>query len=206
MEWMALACTADNIVLASHRNLPIIQSACAGEFRAICKIYGVDKLYVDQLGQKNFDFKLQFISAAETTFIPHKKTNSVKLLSDLLRAKVSLIVELEERLAHGYKRFSSVVEWQEIAYKEKYEQALRIINRQAGETGMVLDYADEAGIDTITAASLIVVKNQNQTLLIRKLERLRIRHQIAIRKAATLQDIMNIRDAIKEDSFLSMMM
>jgi hypothetical protein len=116
------------------------------------------------------------------------------------------MVELQQRLAHGFKRFEVQYPWQNEAYEEKYKQAMTVIEEGAGETGMISDYAEESGLTVNVAAGLIVNKYQNRKFLIRKLERLRARHQIAIRNAKTKDDLALCRKAMEEDSFLSMMM
>ncbi len=206
MQWLALACTAENEVLAWSENLSTLESACEGEFRAICRIYGVEDLHAQQLRRMNLDFKLKFNGPRITTLVPHRKDLEVMALSNALQAKVSLIVELDQRLAHGFKRFSSLVEWQVEAYEEKYRQACNVINGMQKDIGMVSDYAEESGLDIDVAAGIIVNKYQNRKFLIRKLERLRIRHQIAIRAAKNKEDFAQCRAAMEEDSFLSMMM
>jgi hypothetical protein len=71
---------------------------------------------------------------------------------------------------------------------------------------MVEDYAEESGLTINVAAGIIVNKYTNREFLIRKMERLRIRHQRAIRNAHNKEDFARCRSAMEEDSFLSMMM
>lgn len=206
MQWLALACTAENEVLAWSENLSTLESACEGEFRAICRIYGVEDIQAQQLRRFNLDFKLKFNGPRITTLVPHRKDLEVMSLSNALQAKVGLIAELNQRIAHGFKRFSPVVEWQIEAYEEKYRQALDAIEGVETDIGMVNDYAEEAGLTINVAAGIIVNKYQNRKFLIRKLERLRIRHQLAIRNAKNKEEFAQCRAAMEEDSFLSMMM
>jgi len=206
MEWLAIAATAENEVLAWSESLAVLESACGNEFRAICRVYGVEDLQAQQLRQNNLDFRLQFNGPRNTTLIPHRKELDLKALSQLLQTKVGLMKELHTRLSHGFKRFESVIPWQEEAYEEKYKQAVSVLNGQSDNTGMVEDYSDESGFDINVSAGLIVNKYQNRKFLIRKLERLRIRHQNAIRLATTREDCNRIRAAMDEDAFLSMMM
>lgn len=206
MQWLALACTAENELLAWHDNLSLLESACSGEFRAICRIYGIDDLYAEQIKQGNLDIRLQFNGPRNTDCVGHKKDSETEILSKILSQRVAFINELHQRIAHGFKRFESVVPWQVESYQQKYEQALDVISNGNGQHGMVEDYAEEAGVSIPIAAGLIVNKYQNRNFLTRKLERLRIRHQIAIRKASTKEDFVAIRSAMEEDSFLSMLM
>jgi hypothetical protein len=206
MQWLALACTAENEVLAWSENLSTLESACEGEFRAICRIYGVDDLQAQQLRRFNLDFKLKFNGPRVTTLVPYRKDLEVMALSNALQVKVGLISELNQRIAHGFKRFTPVVEWQVEAYEEKYRQALNVLEGLEKDAGMVKDYAEEAGLTIDVAASIIVNKYHNRKFLIRKLERLRIRHQLAIRNAKNKEEFAQCRAAMEEDSFLSMMM
>lgn len=206
MEWLALACTAENEVLAWSTDLAILESACLGDFRAISRIYGVDDLHATQLRQYNLDFKLKFDGPRKTDFIAHKKETPLSILSQQLMHRVGLMKELQERLAHGFKRFVPVNPWQLQAYELKYEQAKKVIAGKTSNIGLVEDYAAEAGLTLNVAASLIINKYENKNQLIRKLERLRMRYQIAIRNATNKEEFTAVRAAMEEDSFLSMLM
>ena len=206
MRWVALACTAENDILAWSNDLSILESGCSGEFRAICRIYGVDDQFVNQFAKGNLNFRLKFDGPRNTTCESFDRDNEVIALSAVLQARVGLTAELYQRLAHGFKRFSPVVEWQQDAYEEKYRQALEVVNGKTENIGMIEDYAEESGLTTTVAAGLIVNKYQNRKFLIRKLERLRMRHQIAIRQASSKFDLAQVRANMEEDSFLSMMM
>lgn len=209
MQWLALACTAENELLAWSTDLSILESACLGEFQAICRIYGVQDLHVNQLKQFNLDFKLKFDGPRNTEFIAHRKSMETAILSQQLQSRVSLMTELQQRLAHGFKRFEQRFEWQAEAYYHKYQQALNVLasdNYNTGPVDMVADYAQEAGLDLATAANLIVNKYENRVTTIRKLERLRIRFQRAIRAAKNKEEFATVRARMDEDSFLSMMM
>jgi hypothetical protein len=206
MQWIALACTAENEVLAWSDNLSILESACEGEFRAICRIYGVEDLYAQQLRQNNLDFKLKFNGPRNTALVAMRRPLELQALSHSLQSKVALISELQQRISHGFKRFTPTVEWQEEAYELKYQQALNVTLNLGGEQGMVEDHAEECDLPIDVAAGIIINKYQNRKLLIRKLERLRIRHQRAIRGAKNKEDFAKCKAAMEEDSFLSMMM
>ena len=206
MQWIALACTAENDVLAWSDNLAILESACEGEFRAICRIYGVEDLYAQQLRQFNLDFKLKFSGPRNTSLVASRRPIEIQALSHALQAKVGLITELQQRVSHGFKRFSPLVEWQIDAYEEKYRQAMNVLADIPDDIGMVEDHAEECGLTINVAAGIIVNKYHNRKFLIRKLERLRIRHQRAIRAAKNKEDFAKCKAAMEEDSFLSMMM
>jgi hypothetical protein len=206
MHWLALACTAENEVLAWSTDLSVLESACLGEFQAICRIYGVGDLHANQLRQGNLDFKLKFDGPRNTEFLAHRKPMESTILSHQLQARVSLMSELQQRLSHGFKRFEYRYTWQHEAYELKYQQALNVINGTLLDTGLVQDYAEETNLDLATAASLIANKYQNRVQTIRKLERLRIRFQNMIRAANNKEEFAVVRARMDEDSFLSMMM
>jgi hypothetical protein len=127
-------------------------------------------------------------------------------LSNSLQAKVGLVDELHQRLTHGFKRFNPSVPWQVESYEIKYRQAMNVLSGSTDDIGMVEDYAEESGLTINVAAGIIVNKYTNREFLIRKMERLRIRHQRAIRNAHNKEDFARCRSAMEEDSFLSMMM
>jgi len=206
MHWLALACTAENEVLAWATDLSVLESACLGEFQAICRIYGVSDLHADQLQKNNLDFKLKFDGPRNTDFLAHRKSMEATILSHQLQARVSLMNELQQRLGHGFKRFEYRYTWQHEAYELKYQQALNVTLGLGGQDGLVKDYAEETKLDLLTAANLIVNKYQNRVQTIRKLERLRIRFQNLIRAAKNKEEFAMVRARMEEDSFLSMMM
>lgn len=206
MHWLALACTAENEVLAWSTNLSALESACLGEFQAICRIYGVSDLHASQLQKNNLDFKLKFDGPRNTEFLAHRKSMEATIISHQLQARVNLVVELQQRLAHGFKRFEQQFEWQHEAYELKYRQANSVLAGLFHDVGMVEDYATELGLTVDVAAGLIINKYNNRTFLIRKLERLRIRFQNMIRTASNKEEFAVVRARMDEDSFLSMMM
>jgi hypothetical protein len=206
MNWLALACTAEGELLAWNESLAVLESACGGEFRAICRVYSVDESIANEFKKGNLDYVLRFKNARTTEFIHEERAKDIKILSMQLQAKVNLTIELGMRLAHGYKRFNNMVPWQQEAYKIKAKQADRVINNLNGDIGMVVDYANVIGTDILTAANVIKVKSENQAGLIRKLEYIRLKHQQAIREAIDKEDMTKIRAAMEEDSFLSMLM
>ena len=208
MNWIALACTAEHYVLAWHENLSLLESACGSEFRAICRIYGVDDVEYQQLKNNNLDFRIKFSGPRNTSLIGIKKPADLEELSQILRARVSLVSELHQRIAHGYKRFADVVPWQQQAYYFKTAQAWSVLGgvRDPESIGFVQDYASATGLDLEVAARMITVKALNQQDMIRKLEYLRIKHQEAIRRAASKTEFAQARAAMDEDAFLSMLM
>jgi hypothetical protein len=207
MHWLALACTAENELLAWSTDLSVLESVCLGEFQAICRIYGVSDLHANQLKQGNLDFKLKFDGPRNTDLIAHRKNMETAILSQQLQARVNLMSELQQRLAHGFKRFEFRYTWQAEAYELKYQHACNVINGTRGvPISMVEDYAEESKLDLLTAATLITNKYQNRVQTIRKLERLRIRFQIMIRNANNKEEFIVVRSRMDEDSFLSMMM
>ena len=208
MQWLAVACTAENEVLAWHESLSVLESACGGEFRAISRVYSVEDREAEALRANNLNFQLRSINARTFTFVEYERPDDIKLLSLLLQTKVNLTVELHMRIAHGYKRFVNMVPWQQEAYRLKGQQAQQVIsgNYSFDDVGMVADYAEVIGSDILTAANIINAKHENQSYLIRKLEQIRIKHQAAIRAANSKDAVVAIRASMEEDSFFSMLM
>lgn len=208
MKWIALACTAENIVLACNESLALLESACSGEFRAICRIFQVENWQYGRLINGDLSFRLKFLSARNTELVEETKTPELEQLSQLLQGRVALMQELHLRLAHGYRRFQSVVPWQQESYSVKRQQAQDYLagKLEPHECGFVSDLAEETGLDMVAAARLIMVKSDNHQALMRKLERLRMRHQESIRSATSREQLAAIRSQIEEDSFISMLM
>ena len=206
MTWMAIACSAENEILVCADNFTLLESACLNEFRAISRIYDLADHEAQELKKGNLNFRIEFAGPRNTKLVPHSKTEELEVLSKILQSRVRVMHELHQRLAHGFKRFDSVVPWQHESYEEKYREALAVLSGDATDAGMICDYADESGLTINVAAGLIVNKYQNRKFLIRKLERLRIRHQTAIRNIQSKEDYDRCRSAIEEDSFLSMLM
>lgn len=208
MQWLAVACTAENEVLAWHESLSILESACGGEFRAISRVYSVEEREAASLRANNLDFQLRSINPRTFNFIEYKRPDEIKLLSLMLQTKVNLTVELHMRIAHGYKRFAVMVPWQQEAYRLKGIQAKQVLSGEYSldDIGMVSDYAESMDTDILTAANIINAKHDNHSYLVRKLEQIRIKHQTAIRSAKSKDDILAIKASMEEDSFFSMLM
>lgn len=206
MNWIALAASAENYLLAWHENLALLESACLGEFRAICRVYSIGDVEYEQLKNRNLDFSIKFSGPRTTELVGSKKPNDLELLSEILQVRVNLTSELHQRISHGYKRFATVVPWQQDAYRLKEQQAIAVLDGNTSDIGFVEDYAAEANLDVEVAARMILTKAKNHSDLIRKLERLRIRHQEAIRLASTKTEFAQVKARMDEDAFLSMLM
>lgn len=208
MQWLAVACTAENEVLAWHDSLSVLESACGGEFRAISRVYTVEDHEATALRANNLNFQLRSVNPRTFKFIEYDRPDDIKLLSLLLQTKVNLTVELHMRIAHGYKRFVNMVPWQQEAYRLKGIQAKQVLsgNYSLDEVGMVADYAEVINSDLLTAANIINAKHDNHSYLVRKLEQIRIKHQAAIRAANSKDAIVAIKASMEEDSFFSMLM
>lgn len=208
MQWLAVACTAENEVLAWHDSLSVLESACGGEFRAISRVYTVEDHEATALRANNLNFQLRSVNPRTFKFIEYDRPDDIKLLSLLLQTKVNLTVELHMRIAHGYKRFVNMVPWQQEAYRLKGQQARQVLsgNYSFDDVGMVADYAEVINSDLLTAANIINAKHDNHSYLVRKLEQIRIKHQTAIRAANSKDAIIAIKASMEEDSFFSMLM
>jgi hypothetical protein len=208
MQWLAVACTAENEVLAWHDSLSVLESACGGEFRASSRVYTVEDHEATALRANNLNFQLRSVNPRTFKFIEYDRPDDIKLLSLLLQTKVNLTVELHMRIAHGYKRFVNMVPWQQEAYRLKGQQAQQVLsgNYSFDEVGMIADYAEVIKSDLLTAANIINAKHDNHSYLVRKLEQIRIKHQAAIRAANSKDAIVAIKASMEEDSFFSMLM
>lgn len=206
-HWVALATTAENSILAWCQDLNILEQACAGEFRAICRVYGVTDEELGILHSNNLSYKLTYIDARTTKFVSEDdRDEGVSNLSKLLLARIMLTKELHQRLEHGYKRFQSLVPWQEKAYQIKEEQARRVLAGDTNDIGFIEDEAGFRRLPVETVANLVVAKADNLKFQIRKLERIRIKTQKEIQKVKNKEDVRELRETLSEESFVSMLM
>lgn len=212
-HWVALAATADNQVLAWHSELNILESACQGTSRAICKVYGISGVERAELEKGNTNFLIKFSGPRNTSLVGHNKQPDLENFAKLLQVKVNFMWELHQRIMHGYKRYVNCVPWQDIAYRYKKQDAERFLEDHELQLGLsneeypfVRDYANSVGISMLSSARLIKTKADNEKYLIRKLEEIRTRHQHKIRNAETWEDLKAIREEMDKDSFISMLM
>jgi hypothetical protein len=206
-HWVAIATTAENDILAHHESLSVLESACGGDFRVISKIYGITDDEMEQLNLGNHKFKLTYLDPRTTVFTnTDDRDSKLDMLSSIIQARLALLLELHQRLEHGYKRFAQVVPWQWDSYKIKEEQAIRVIEDQPGDIGLIVDEANIRKIDPKTVANLVKAKADNMKYQIRKLERLRISMQEEIRFARDREQFMEIKSKLTEETFLSMLM
>jgi|TARA_R110001592_G_scaffold243952_4_gene505199 hypothetical protein len=206
-HWVALATTAENSILAWCSDLNTLEQACSGEFRAICRVYGVTGEELALLRSNKLNYKLQYIDARTTKFVDEEDRDSdTEILSKKLLARVMLTKELHQRLEHGYKRFQSLVPWQETAYLIKEEQARRVIKGDKSDIGFIQDEAEFRKLPLETIANLVIAKADNLKFQIMKLERIRIKTQMAINTIKTKEDVQDIRATLAEESFVSMLM
>lgn len=206
-HWVALATTAENSVLAWCQDLNTLEQACSGEFQAICRVYGVSSEELGFLQSKQLSYKLQYIDARTTKFIPEDdRTNDVVNLSRKLNARLMLTKELHQRLEHGYKRFQHLVPWQEKAYQLKEEQARRVLAGDTNDIGFIQDESEFRGLPLESVANLIIAKADNLKFQIRKLERIRVKTQHKINRVNSKEDVQELRGILAEESFLSMLM
>lgn len=206
-HWVALATTAENSILAWSQELNILEQACSGEFRAICRVYGVTGEELALLRSNKLDYKLQYIDARTTKFIGEEdRDNDTIVLSKKLLARVMLTKELHQRLEHGYKRFQNLVPWQQEAYLIKEEQARRVLKGDTSDIGFIEDEAQFRNLPLDSVAKLIVAKADNLKFQIRKLERIRVKTQMAINAISTKEDVQELRQQLGEETFLSMLM
>ena len=206
-HWVALATTAENSILAWSQELNILEQACSGEFRAICRVYGVTGEELRFLHSNMLHYKLEYIDARTTRFVSEEdRDNDTIVLSKQLLARVMLTKELHQRLEHGYKRFQSLVPWQQKAYLIKEEQARRVLSGDTSDIGFIEDEATARQLPIESVAKLIIAKADNQKFLIRKLERLRVKTQLAIASVKNKEDVQELRQKLGEETFLSMLM
>ena len=84
-----------------------------------------------------------------------------------------------------------------------------LFKRSGGDTsdiGFIEDEATTRQLPIESVAKLIIAKADNQKFLIRKLERLRVKTQLAIASVKNKEDVQELRQKLGEETFLSMLM
>ena len=99
-----------------------------------------------------------------------------------------------------------LVPWQETAYLIKEEQARRVIKGETSDIGFIQDEAQFRKLPLEAIANLVIAKADNLKFQIMKIERIRIKTQMATNTVKTKEDVQNIRATLAEESFVSMLM
>lgn len=207
-SWIAIASTVDNQVIIAHDEIVLLQEISEYDFDVIVKIYGVVPSEYNALKDGKFDFRIKFNSLRSTELIETEKTEHANALTEIYRRRLHHIINVRGRFEHALNKHKSLLSTQQqIIYNEKVKEAEEIINNQyTTYDGFVSDYAAEKNMDLLSAANYIITKYNGHKEYLRKIERLRIRHMTAFKKAKTAKDFELAQSAIDKDFFINMLL
>ena len=209
MAWLPVATTIENEIVYSCQNMEDLQWLTEPYFNVIPKIFLLTDIEIENLRNRHFDFRIRY-QGHRNVFLEEidRKEDTVKL-SKLIMMKHKLFHIFKGRLEHGWNKAKSLMPELDIVYERKYNEAVDILaflDSPYRRDGLVLDYALEMNMPIEHAARLIQVKHENAMSHVRKLERLRLRHMSAIRKANTQEELEIIHAAIDKDLFTNMLL
>lgn len=207
-SWIAIAATIDNQVIIAHDEIVLLQEISEYDFDVTVKIYGVLPNEYNALKEGNFNFRIKFNSLRSTELIPIEKSEHAMSLTDIYKKRLHHIINVRGRFEHALNKHRPLLSnQQQLIYDEKVKEAEFIVkNKTYDYDGFVSDYASEKGLDIPTAANYIITKHKGQVEYLRKIERLRIRHMTAFKKARTAKEFDLAQSAIDKDFFINMLL
>lgn len=210
MPWIAIASTVDNIIIVAVDDITILNEAAEYDFDIIVKIYGIsDKEYVD-LKAGNFSWRIRFNNLRSTYLESIKKTSHQENLTKIYIQRLTQLTNIRGRFEHALNKHKPLLSQQLIIYEAKAKEANDIIEHGLFSLyfndGYIKDYAEEVGLDINIAAKLVLTKYNNWHEYLRKLERLRLRHVVAIKKSKTSDDFSKVIAEIDKDFFVNMLL
>ena len=209
MRWIAIAATAENEVIAAYEDIVLLEEVASEDFDVIVKIYGVTEQEHEALRSRNWNWRIRFNNLRSTYLEPCARSERARTFSDIYAARIDLMQGLKGRFEHALNKHKTLLSQQHVVYRAKAEEARHILawpDSQFRDEGYVKDYAEEAGLDIETAAQLILVKHDGWHQHLRKIERLRIRHFAAIKRARTAEQFKSASAAIDKDFFINMLL
>lgn len=209
MAWIAIAATVDNVVIAAIDDVVLLEEAADYDFDIIVKIYQVSDNEYNSLKTGNFSWRIRFKSLRETYLEPITKTQNQLELTATYSRRLTQLVNVRGRFEHALNKHKPMLSQQLTIYEAKLAEAKDIVanpHSQYMNDGFVRDYAEERGLDIKTASVLIITKHTNWYEHLRKIERLRLRHLTAIKKAKSSVDFAKVNAAIDKDFFTNMLL
>ncbi len=210
MSWIAIAATVDNVIIAVHDDITLLNEAAEYDFDVIVKMYGVSEEEYSKLKLGNLSWRIRFNNLRSIYLEPIIKSNHHEELSKIYSQRLLQLINVRGRFEHALNKHKPLLSQQLIIYEAKAKEAKDLIEHsmfsEYFNDGYVKDYAEEVGLDVMIAAKLILTKYNNWHAYLRKLERLRLRHLVTIKKARTVEDFSKIVSAIDKDFFINMLL
>ena len=209
MAWLPVAATIENEIVYACDDMEELQWLTEPYFNVIPKIFSLTDEEIAWLKGKRFDFRIIYNGHRAVKLESITRKDDTVKLSKLISYKHRLYQVFKGRLEHGWHKAKSLMPELDLVYERKYNEALDILKSSDSryrQDGLVSDYALEKNMNIEHAARLIKVKHENAMTHGRKLERMRIRHMSAIKKANTLEELEQIHSAIDKDLFTNMLL
>lgn len=210
MAWLCVAANIENEVVYACRDMEELQWLTEPYFNVIPKIFSLNDEEIEWLNAGNYEFRIRYNGHRAVYLNGINRSEEAQKLSKLITYKHRLFTIFKGRINHGWYKVKSIMPELDLVYERKYKEAIDILELKNNSIyfsdGLVSDYALETEMKIEHAARLIKVKHENSLAHIRKLERLRLRHMNAIRKATTLEELEKANYAIDKDLFTNMLL
>jgi hypothetical protein len=209
MRWIAIGATVENVVVAAHDDITLLETVAEYDFDVIVKIYGLSDGEYNEIKAGNYDYRIRFNNLRSVYLERVERTDEVKQLSRIYVKRLQQMVAMRGRYEHALNKHRALLSQQYEIYEAKAMEAKDILgdpNSRFLLDGYVRDFAEEANMDTLAAATLIWAKYSNWHEYLRKIERLRLRHFKAVKKARTDEEFMALSAQVDKDFFINMLM
>lgn len=209
MRWIAIAATVENEVVAAHEEIVLLEEAAEEDFDVVVKIYGVTDDEHAALKSRSWNWRIRFNNLRSTYLEPVERSERARTLSEIYSKRLEMMSGLRGRFEHALNRHRPLLSQQLTIYEAKCAEAKHILtfsDSDHRDDGFIKDYADEVGIDVDAAAQLVALKHDGWYQHLRNIERLRIRHFSAIKRARTLEEFKDAEKAIDKDFFINMLL
>lgn len=205
MGWIAVAATIDNIILAVHDDILVLETIAEMDFGTIVKIYGLSDDEIRTLKSGNLEYRIRFNNLRSTYLEPFARPPESREMSEIYSRRAAAFISMRGRFEHALNKHRAVLSHMNQVYQFKHAEALEILQGRPTD-GFVSDYARELGMDTREAAALVIAKHDDMQQHLRKIELLRIRHFGRLKSAKTKADFDLLASEMDKDFFINMLM
>ena len=209
MRWIAIGATVENVVIAAHEEITLLETIAEHDFDVIVKIYGLSDGEYNEIKSGNYDYRIRFNNLRSVYLERIGRSEETKQLSRIYTKRIQQMVAMRGRYEHAFNKHRALLSQQYEIYESKAMEAKDIINNPNSAfflDGYVKDYAEESNMDVLAAATLIWAKYTNWHEYLRKIERLRLRHFNALKTAKTDEDFLALAAQVDKDFFINMLM
>ena len=210
MKWIAIAATVENIIIAAHDDIVLLEMAAENDFDVIVKVYGMSDNEYMSLKNGDRSWRIRFNNLRSTYLESWQQSQREVQLSQIYNRRLHALQSMRGRFEHALNKHRTFLTQQDVIYESKAAEIRDMITNGRSSvyytSGFVVDYALEANLDIETAISLIWVKYTGWKDHLQKIERLRIRHFNAVKMAVTEQEFADAAAALDKDFFINMLL